>query len=157
MAKAISESKPTTKLKSGRGLFTSWLTIEMLEKWSLQVTYSDISLRFVTSGETILKPILIGILEDDVDQSALLEVWLEDAGYEPQVYASGPKFIRAIQQQGFDLLLLDWNLPEMSGLEVLEWVRSNIREHIPVLFLTTREEEKARGGCARSRRRRLRQ
>ena len=88
-----------------------------------------------------MKPILIGILEDDVDQSALLEVWLEDAGFETRVFATGPEFLRAVQQQGFDLMLLDWNLPEMSGLEVLKWVRHNVREHVPVLFLTTRGEE----------------
>jgi two-component system response regulator RegX3 len=88
-----------------------------------------------------LGPILIGILEDDADQSALLEVWLQDAGFETRVYATGPEFLRAIQQQGFDLMLLDWNLPEMSGLEVLQWVRHNVREPVPVLFLTTREEE----------------
>ena len=85
--------------------------------------------------------ILIGILEDDLDQSALLQVWLEDAGFDTRVYASGPEFIRAIQQQGFDLMLLDWNLPEMSGLEVLEWIRHNVRDPVPVLFLTTRGEE----------------
>ncbi len=85
--------------------------------------------------------ILIGILEDDLDQSALLQVWLEDAGYKTRMFVSGPEFIRAIQQEGFDLMMLDWNLPEMSGLEVLEWVRHNVREHVPVLFLTTRGEE----------------
>ena len=89
-----------------------------------------------------MDPILIGILEDDVDQSALLEVWLEDAGYVTRVFSSGPEFIRAIQLEGFDLLLLDWNLPEMSGLEVLEWVRHNVHDHVPVLFLTTRGEER---------------
>ena len=86
--------------------------------------------------------ILIGILEDDLDQSALLQVWLEDAGFKTRVFATGPEFIRAVQQEGFDLMLLDWNLPEMSGLEVLEWVRRNVRDHVPVLFLTTRGEEK---------------
>jgi len=88
-----------------------------------------------------LGAILIGILEDDLDQSALLEVWLEDAGFKTRVFASGPEFIRAVQQECFDLMLLDWNLPEMSGLEVLEWVRHNVQNHVPVLFLTTRGEE----------------
>ena len=88
-----------------------------------------------------MSAILIGILEDDLDQSALLQVWLEDAGFETRVYASGPEFIRAVQLEGFDLMLLDWNLPEMSGLEVLEWVRHNVHDHVPVLFLTTRGEE----------------
>jgi len=88
-----------------------------------------------------LGAILVGILEDDLDQSALLQVWLEDAGFKARVFATGPEFIRAAQQEGFDLMLLDWNLPEMSGLEVLEWVRHNIRDDVPVLFLTTRGEE----------------
>lgn len=88
-----------------------------------------------------MKPIVVGILEDDEDQSALLEVWLEDAGFEPRVYSKGLEFIRAIQRHGFDLILLDWNLPEMTGLEVLKWMRLNIRHHIPVLFITTRAEE----------------
>lgn len=88
-----------------------------------------------------MRSIYIGILEDDTDLSALLKIWLEDAGFETRVFARGPEFIRAIQQEGFDLLLLDWNLPEMSGLEVLKWLRINVHEHVPVLFLTTREEE----------------
>lgn len=86
--------------------------------------------------------ISIGILEDDHDQSALLELWLTDAGYEVVVCDNGPEFIRAAQTRDFNLMLLDWNLPEMSGLEVLEWVRRNIHTHIPVIFLTTRTEEK---------------
>jgi len=88
-----------------------------------------------------LGAILIGILEDDLDQSALLQVWLEDAGFKTRAFESGPEFIRAIQNEGFDLMMLDWNLPEMSGLEVLEWIRHNVREPVPVLFLTTRGEE----------------
>lgn len=85
--------------------------------------------------------IRIGLLEDDPDQSAVLKLWLEDAGYTVEVFPRGPEFIRAVQSLGFDLLILDWNLPEMSGFEVLEWIRGNVRWRIPVLFLTTRREE----------------
>jgi DNA-binding response OmpR family regulator len=88
-----------------------------------------------------MSTISIGVLEDDEDQSALLELWLQDAGYEVIVCDNGPEFIRAAQQKGFDIMLLDWNLPEMSGLEVLEWVRLNVRSPVPVIFLTTRTEE----------------
>lgn len=88
-----------------------------------------------------MSKISIGILEDDEDQSALLELWLRDTGYEVHVSKSGPEFIRAAQSKSFDLMLLDWNLPGMSGLEVLEWVRTNIRVQVPILFLTTRTEE----------------
>ncbi|MBT8054855.1 MAG: response regulator transcription factor [Gammaproteobacteria bacterium] len=87
--------------------------------------------------------ISIGILEDDSDQSALLELWLSEAGYDVTVYAEGPKLLRAAQPRGFDLMMLDWIVPEMSGFEVLEWVRLNIRERVPVVFLTTRGEEQS--------------
>jgi DNA-binding response OmpR family regulator len=85
--------------------------------------------------------ISIGLLEDEPDQSALLKVWLADAGYEVAVSESGPEFIRAIQTRGFELLMLDWVVPEMNGIEVLEWVRTNIRDRVPVIFLTTQDEE----------------
>ncbi|MBT8040247.1 MAG: response regulator transcription factor [Gammaproteobacteria bacterium] len=83
----------------------------------------------------------IGILEDDVDQSDLLELWLADAGYDVFSSATGPDFVRAAQSRGFDLMILDWMVPEMDGLEVLEWVRNNIGERLPVIFLTTRGKE----------------
>ena len=88
-----------------------------------------------------MSEITIGFLEDDEDQSALIALWLQDVGYQVQVYPNGPDFIRALQNTGFDLVLLDWNLPEMSGLEVLKWMRRNLRDHVPVIFLTTRVEE----------------
>ena len=88
-----------------------------------------------------MSQISIGILEDDKDQSDLLELWLADAGYDVSTSATGPEFVRAVQSRGFDLMVLDWMVPEMDGLEVLEWVRNHIRERVPVIFLTTRGEE----------------
>ena len=88
-----------------------------------------------------MSQISIGILEDDKDQSDLLELWLAEAGYDVYTSANGPDFIRAAQTRGFDLMILDWMVPEMDGLEVLEWVRHHIRERVPVVFLTARGEE----------------
>jgi len=88
-----------------------------------------------------MSQISIGILEDDEDQSALLDLWLSDAGYEVTTCSGGPEFIRAAQSSGFDLMMLDWLVPEMSGFEVLEWVRTHVRERVPVVFLTTQVAE----------------
>jgi len=89
-----------------------------------------------------MSQIRVGILEDDKDQSALLQLWLSDAGYDVAACADGPAFIRTAQSHGFDLMILDWMVPGMDGLEVLEWVRLNIHERVPVVFLTARGEEK---------------
>lgn len=88
-----------------------------------------------------MDPIRVGILEDDPDQSQLLELWLSEAGYDVSASATGPTFIRAAQAKAFDLMVLDWVLPEMSGFEVLEWVRTHVREQVPVIFLTSKNEE----------------
>jgi len=88
-----------------------------------------------------MSQISIGILEDDRDQSDLLELWLGEAGYDVRSCGDGSDFIRTVQSRGFDLMILDWLVPKMDGLEVLEWVRLNIREQVPVVFLTTRGEE----------------
>ena len=89
-----------------------------------------------------MSQISVGVLEDDKDQSALLQLWLSDAGYDAVVCADGPNFIRTAQSRCFDLMILDWMVPGMDGMEVLEWVRLNIPERVPVVFLTARDEEK---------------
>ena len=84
---------------------------------------------------------LIGLLEDDPDQAALFRLWLEDHGYGTRHYPQAAEFRRKLGAESVDLLLLDWNLPDESGIEVLHWLRSGAHARLPVLFLTARNEE----------------
>ena len=83
----------------------------------------------------------IAILEDDRDQAVLFVEWLKNAGHTCEAYTASKPFIRAIKRESFDLLLLDWMVPEMSGLEVLNWVRENFDWRIPVVFVTAKDQE----------------
>ncbi len=83
----------------------------------------------------------IALLEDDPDQSTLFQAWLEDAGHKCVVYSSGKDMTMALVHESFDLLILDWLVPDISGLEVLKWVRDNLDWRIPVLFITQRDAE----------------
>lgn len=83
----------------------------------------------------------IGCLEDDPEQTALLRLWLESAGYRCAVFASAGEFRKRLGSEAVDLLLLDWNLPDATGLEVLQWIRQSPNANLPVLFLTARGEE----------------
>jgi DNA-binding response OmpR family regulator len=83
---------------------------------------------------------LIGLLEDDPDQAALFRLWLESHGYATRLYPQAGEFRRKLGAESVDLLLLDWNLPDESGIEVLRALRaSGVR--LPVIFLTARNEE----------------
>lgn len=80
----------------------------------------------------------IAVLEDDPHQGELMKIWLEDAGFVCQHYLSGKDCIRGLSYDSFDLIILDWVLPDISGDEVLAWIREHIDWMIPVLFVTAR-------------------
>ena len=65
----------------------------------------------------------IGLLEDDQPQSEMLCDWLREEGFTVSVAATGAQFIQLVKSQLFDLLILDWELPDTSGYEVLKQLR----------------------------------
>lgn len=83
----------------------------------------------------------IALLEDEQDQADLVSVWLKAAGHSCHVYALGKDLVREAQRETFDLFLLDWEVPGMSGADVLVWIRANLDEPVPVLFVTARQRE----------------
>ncbi|MBE0623046.1 MAG: response regulator transcription factor [Burkholderiales bacterium] len=83
----------------------------------------------------------IALLEDEQDQADLVCAWLKAAGHNCHVFSLGKDLVRAVQRETFDLFLLDWGVPGMSGAEVLTWIRSNVAEPVPVLFVTARQRE----------------
>lgn len=85
----------------------------------------------------------IAILEDDKDQSELIQGAAENLGHTCHVFDSGMVLQKMMRRDHFDLLILDWYLPDMSGLDVLKWVRGEEPPlaTVPVLFVTNRHEE----------------
>lgn len=84
----------------------------------------------------------IAILEDDPDQSDLIRLWFEDADHSVFVFASGGEFLRGVRWESFDLYLLDWLLPDVSGIDVLCTLRRERHDTTPVLVITVKNEER---------------
>lgn len=83
----------------------------------------------------------ITLVEDDPIQQTVIQRWLEQSGHRCRVFGDGQSLTESFQQDPTDLLLLDWELPDRNGLELLQWLRLNFGNRIPVLFLTMRDSE----------------
>jgi len=83
----------------------------------------------------------IAVLEDDPDQCALLELWLGNGGHTSNAFGTTAAFMAGITKERFDLLLLDWMLPDGTGADVLPWVRQNLGWDLPVVVVTTCDDE----------------
>lgn len=83
----------------------------------------------------------VAILEDDPDQLALFSRWLAQDGHGVHGYVSGRELMTQAARESFDLFVLDWQVPDVPGIEVLTWLRSRISRQVPVLFVTVRDAE----------------
>jgi DNA-binding response OmpR family regulator len=79
------------------------------------------------------------VVEDERELNTLIRRHLEDEGHRVVQALDGPSALVAARQERPDLVILDWMLPRLDGLEVCRRVR---RESIvPILMLTARAEE----------------
>lgn len=83
----------------------------------------------------------ITLVEDDPIQQRLIQHWLSEAGHHCRVFGDAISLMRDLQRAPTDVLLLDWELPDMDGLSLLHWLREQHGDSIPVLFLTMRGGE----------------
>ena len=89
----------------------------------------------------IAKSMRIDLLEDDPDQAELIRQWLIDEGHQVRWFQTSAELTRALHREVPDVLVLDWVLPESSGMDVLTWVRQSFLGQIPIVFLTAQESE----------------
>lgn len=83
----------------------------------------------------------IALLEDEHEQAQHIQALLTDRGHQCDHFAAGQAFLSAVLHRSYDLLILDWQIPDTTGIEVLEHVRANLNWQVPVVFLTQRNSE----------------
>jgi two-component system phosphate regulon response regulator PhoB len=93
-------------------------------------------------------PATILVVEDEADISLLLQYNLQAEGFDVVTAESGDEAQHAIAERVPDLILLDWMLPEVSGIEICRRLRAREETaRVPIIMLTARgeEEERVRG------------
>lgn len=84
----------------------------------------------------------IYIIEDDPDINEILEDNLQREDFKTSTFTDGMQAYDAIIENPPHLIILDLNLPSMSGIELCKYIRANeLTEEIPIIMLTARSEE----------------
>ncbi len=82
------------------------------------------------------------IVEDDPALAELLRYNLESAGFNALVEADGDEAVATVRHREPDVIVLDWMIPSLSGIDVCRRVRAMPeRSETPILMLTARSEE----------------
>ncbi|MGC4397534.1 response regulator [Hydrogenophaga crocea] len=84
----------------------------------------------------------IAALDDDVLQLNLIQSSVKSIGHDCAVFQSGLALLRELRRNTFDLLIVDWQLSDISGPDVVRWIRANCEHAMPILFLTNRSDER---------------
>jgi two-component system phosphate regulon response regulator PhoB len=85
------------------------------------------------------------IVEDEEDLTLVLRYNLEAAGYEVETVARGDEADLRFKERAPDLVILDWMLPGLSGIEICRRLRARPdTKALPIIMLTARGEENER-------------
>ena len=76
------------------------------------------------------------LLEDDVILQDIIEEFLLETGYEVESFYDGEKALDAIGAKNYDMLLLDVNVPNIDGFEILSYLR-DIGNTTPAIYITS--------------------
>jgi two-component system phosphate regulon response regulator PhoB len=96
------------------------------------------------AGSAVPTPLIL-IAEDEPGQVEVIAYNLKMAGFHVAVADNGERALALAEELEPDLIILDWMLPEVSGLEVCRRLKAQPRtRRVPVLILTARAEERDR-------------
>lgn len=90
----------------------------------------------VPEAQTKNSATLVALVEDDPDQAQLFAHMLASAGFRTETFGSAAAFRQRLPAGDFDALVVDWVLPDESGLELVRWLGESEYSHLPVIMLS---------------------
>lgn len=87
-------------------------------------------------------PSRILIIEDDSAISAVLKYHLAKEGFNAIIIKDGLQALDAVRENQPDLVILDWMLPSISGIDILNVLKNDpIYNNVPVIMISSRDED----------------
>jgi PAS domain S-box-containing protein len=86
--------------------------------------------------ETEIKNIKVLVVEDIALNQLLMRTLLDDFGFEHSIASNGKIAIEMMQNNTYDIILMDLQMPVMNGFEATEYIRNTMNSKVPIIALT---------------------
>jgi DNA-binding response OmpR family regulator len=83
----------------------------------------------------------IAVLDNDRSQADLICQVLSSAGHVCQSFDNAKEFLGQLRKDNYDMLILDWQVSDLSGAEVLRRAKEKMPSNTPIMFLTSSSAE----------------
>ncbi|MDH5570160.1 MAG: response regulator transcription factor [Gammaproteobacteria bacterium] len=83
----------------------------------------------------------IAILDDDPQICEYVTIVLNEAGHSTEKFHTATEFKQVALNGSYDFFILDWELPDINGDEILIWLREQLDFNVPILFMTGHDTE----------------
>jgi CheY-like chemotaxis protein len=85
---------------------------------------------------TKVENVKVLVVEDIALNQLLMKTLLDDFGFELDIADNGKTAIDKLQNNSYDIILMDLHMPEMNGFEATEYIRNKMNSQIPIIALT---------------------
>jgi PAS domain S-box-containing protein len=96
---------------------------------------ADSELEIAELGDKV-KNIKVLVVEDIALNQLLMKTLLDDYGFEHDMAGNGKVAINMLQENSYDVVLMDLQMPEMNGFEAAKYIRFILKSQIPIIALT---------------------
>ena len=104
---------------------------------SFQKTTADAEVETeIIEVEKLNKNINVLVVEDIALNQLLMKTLLDDFGFERDIAENGKVAIEKLENNSYDVILMDLQMPEMNGFEATEYIRNTMNSEIPIIALT---------------------
>ena len=85
------------------------------------------------------------IVDDCKTTRKIIALYLKDAGYRTIMASNGVEAIEKLISEKIDFIVSDLNMPQMDGIELIKWIRSNATfKNVPLIILSTEQDDLSR-------------
>ncbi|HWH22513.1 MAG TPA: SpoIIE family protein phosphatase [Allosphingosinicella sp.] len=96
----------------------------------------------LTAAVAINRPLKVLIAEDDELMADYLVAVLRGQGHEVEVVPDGEAALDLLQEQKFDVLITDWIMPHMDGIELVRRAREQVDTYLHIMMMTARSQQR---------------